>query len=216
MLNNYKIPLLLSLFIILTLPLDANLSEPDEEEEDSDNTTSIYGVEIYNDRYYVQDTTKPWKALMLDAGYGIDGVSLAFNIRYWNIAVGIGYTGVLAPRRPYSYTPPVGERFSPSQPLPKGYYADRAPGTAVFIDGSYYLPYLTPFNFFATVGFFAQNDTLLAVSNESGNAFYRGYGQNSGVTFGGGIEYRNSEWIRTAVGYHSKRGVFFRLAYTWR
>jgi hypothetical protein len=149
-------------------------------------------------------------------GYGFDGLSGAMGIRYWNLAVNMGFTGIAAPSPAFAFSPPLGVRFSPSEALPTGYHEDNAPGSAVFIDASYYLPYLKPFTLFATFGFYAQNDTLLAVDNQSGNAFYRGYAKMSGATFGGGIEYQNSQWIRTAVGYHSKRGVFFRLAYTWR
>lgn len=187
-----------------------------QEEDGEENTTDIFGLEVYNDRMYVYDSTKALKGLLFDFGYGLDGVSGAFNIRYWNIAAGIGFTGIAAPSKPFSLSPPVGVRFTPNEPLPQGYSPGNAPGKAVFVDGSYYLPYLKPFTMFATVGFYAQNDTLLAVDNESGNAFYRAYARQSGVTFGGGIEYTNNIWIRTALGYHSKRGVFFRFAYTWR
>ena len=209
-----KLKLIFLFTILLFIIVSPSIANPDDEE--SDNTTTIAGVEVYTDRVYVQDSTNNLKAICFDVGYGFDGISGGMAIRYWNIAIGIGATGMLAPSKDFAYSAPIGERFSQSEPLPEGYYADNAPGQGVYIDASYYLPYLEPFTIFATVGFYAQQDTLIAVSYDSGNAFYRGGTTKSGPTFGGGIEYYNSQWIRTAFGYHSKRGFFFRLAYTWR
>ncbi len=163
-----------------------------------------------------QDPNKPQKALLLDGGYGADAGSFAFGYRFWNITASIGVAGLAANIPGFSYDRPPGVSFDPTEDMPLGFSRTRVPGNAVFVDAGYYLNYLETLNFFVIVGFYAQTNTYLAYENNTGAYYYMSTIKTDGYTFGGGMELKLSDWIRFAAGYHTKRGVFLRLAYTWR
>lgn len=164
---------------------------------------------------YYYDTTKTLKGLVFDFGIGLDGGSMAFGFRYGILSAHMGFAGLFQNIPNYSYTNPIGVNLNPNEPLPNGYSEEEYTGTSVFGDIGVHLAYLETLNFFANVGYFTQQDTILARSPEG--SYYRYvYRAYDGITFGGGVEYTVSRWFRLAAGYHSKRGVFARFTYTWR
>jgi len=186
--------------------------------EDWNNTD--YGTTLQSDstkpKRNFQDPNKPQNALLLDGGYGIDGGSFAFGYRLWNLTASIGVAGLAVNTPGFSYDRPGGVSFNLNEEMPIGYSLARVPGNAVFVDAGYYLSYLQTLNYFVIVGFYAQNNTYLALDNSSGGYYYISTAKTDGLTFGGGMELKCSNWVRLALGYHSKRGVFLRMAYTWR
>ncbi|MEI6089916.1 MAG: hypothetical protein WCR42_05665 [bacterium] len=186
-----------------------------EDWNNTDNGSNVQGDTTKPMRNF-QDPTKPQKALLLDGGYGLSGGSFAFGYRFWSLTASIGVAGLAVNVPPFSYNRPPGVTFDPSGDMPTGYSRTLVPGNAVFVDAGYYLSYLQTLNYFVIVGFYAQNNTFLAYETSSGSYYYVASAKTDGFTFGGGMELRMSDWIRMAVGYHTKRGVFLRLAYTWR
>jgi hypothetical protein len=186
-----------------------------EDWNNTDNGSTLQSDSTKHTRNF-QDPTKPQKALILDGGYGLDGGSFAFGYRFWSLTASIGVAGLAVNTPGFSYDRPGGVTFDQTGDMPLGYSRTRVPGNAVFVDAGYYLSYLQTLNFFVIVGFYAQNNTFLAYQNNSGAYYYISTAKTDGFTFGGGMELKMSDWIRTAVGYHTKRGVFLRLAYTWR
>lgn len=164
---------------------------------------------------YYYDTTKTMKGLALDLGYGSYGGSIAFGFRYSMFSLHMGFAGIFDGPPNYSYSPPAGVDIRPNEPLPSGYVAEEFTGVGVFGDVGFYLAYLRTLNFFVNVGYYSQQDTILARSPDG--LYYRyGYKASDGLTFGGGAEYTVSRWFRLAAGFHTRRGVFTRLTYTWR
>lgn len=201
------------IYLIISISSFSRILADDWDNLDTlDSITNDSTVTVRN----FQDPNKPIKALLFDGGYGFDGGSFAFGYRFWNITAAIGVAGLAVNIPPYSTDRPPGITFDPTGNLPTGFSRTRVPGKAVFVDAGYYLNYLETLNFFVIVGFYAQNNTVLALQNSSGAYYYVATIKSDGYTLGGGMELKLSDWIRFAGGYHSKRGVFLRLAYTWR
>lgn len=189
-------------FLIMASVLPSQ--EPSEFWEEDEEESSYY-----------YDESKTLKGFAFDLGYGLDGGSLAFGFRYGVLSAHMGFAGLLQFMPTYSFTPPPGVRLNPNEPLPTGYSESEYTGTSVFGDIGYHLAYLETLTFFANVGFYSQQDTVLARSPEG--TYYRYATRSSdGITFGAGAEFVMSRWVRLAVGYHTKRGVFGRFTYTWR
>lgn len=203
---------ILILLIILFLPLTIFNSLAQNE----DGYDDFGGIKYRKVDKYKQDTTKTLKALFIDAGFSNDGLSFAFGVRYWNLFFDIGSANIALQSKPYSYQPPYGMNFSRGSKLPVGYSYSYIAGSTVFVDIGYYLAHLQKLNFFIMVGFYAQEEIITVMENESRLHYYLGRSTQSGWTLGGGMEYKLSQWISIALGYHQKRGVFSRFSYTWR
>lgn len=199
----------ITLFIRISLAL-CFFYFPIFAQSDIDNEASYDTIKVVRN---FQDPSKPLKAIIFDGGYGFDGASFAFGLRYWNISTSIGVAGLAVSSPPYSNDRPFDYNYN--EPLPQGYSRTRVPGKAVFVDAGYYLN-LETLNFFILFGFFAQSNTNLAYNNQTSTYYYLNQTKNDGYTLGGGMEGKLSPWIRLAGGYHSKRGFFLRIAYTWR
>lgn len=158
------------------------------------------------------------KGILLDAGAGKDGFGIAFGFRYWFASLSIGVVGLANKIPNYSNIPPVGVNISPNQPLPNGYYEDRYTGIIVTFDGSLHYEYY-PWNFFASVGYYTQQDSILAKHVSSDGRIlgrYRYRVENSqGIAFGGGANYYLTDNLGIGLGLHTKRGIYAQLVYVW-
>jgi hypothetical protein len=111
----------------------------------------------------------------------------------------------------------LGEVISPMQPLPDGYEEERYSSTQVSIDLGLHVDYYDPISVFVHFGFYSAQDTILAAKFDGRNTSryrYR-YEVVSGMAYGGGLEYIWSNTLSFAVGYHTRKGIFGRVVYTW-
>ncbi len=158
------------------------------------------------------------KGLLLDIGASKDGLGLAFGFRYWFASLSIGVTGFANKLPKYSLIPPTGIYFNPNQPLPDGYVEDRYTGTIVTFDAGLHYEYF-PWNFFANVGYFTQQDSVLAKEDRTDGrspARYQYKVENSqGIAFGGGANYYLTDNLGIGLGLHTKRGVYAQIIYVW-
>lgn len=203
---------LLLLFIFILAPLNI-IDLFAQVDDDFDDFGGIKYKKVDN---YQQDTSKTLKALFLDGGFSNDGLSFALGVRYWNLFFDIGSAAIGSQSTPYSHQAPYGMNFGLYEKLPAGYSRSYIPGNTVFMDVGYYLAHLETLTFYIMLGFFAQEEVITVVEDDSRLQYYVGRSNSSGWILGGGMEYTLSQWVRLSLGYHEKRGVFARISYTWR
>ncbi len=157
----------------------------------------------------------PVKAINIDIGTGANGLSAGIGFRYSFASLTVGLAGFATDIPNYSTQPPVGLIFTPNQPLPSGYSEKTYSGIIVTFDAGFHLDYFYPYTFFANVGFFTQQDSVLAEEVSSGQKYSYKVENSSGMTFGGGANYQVSDYIALGLGVHNKRGVYGQFIYTW-
>ncbi|MEN6295256.1 MAG: hypothetical protein ABFD61_03895 [Chloroherpetonaceae bacterium] len=155
------------------------------------------------------------KSVFGDIGYfGPGGLSLGVGVRYWFASLELGLSGFAKSIPNYSmYSSEV--QIYPTQPLPNGYEEDKYSKIIVTGDLAFYLDRLDPFIIFASVGFYSQQDSILAKNIQTGDRYYYKYYNTSGASFGLGVNYVYSDQFQIGLGYHTKRGVFARVTYYW-
>lgn len=174
----------------------------------------------YNDANAIENNPAPVlfakeKSIFGDIGYfGPGGLSVGVGVRYWFASLELGLSGFTKSVPNYSMNSyDVG--ISPSQPLPSGYEEDKYTKILVTGDLGFYVDILDPFILFASVGFYSQQDTILAKEIQTGYHYYYKYYNSSGVAFGVGANYVWDDQFEIGLGYHTKRGVFARITYYW-
>lgn len=167
-----------------------------------------------SDEYY-----PPVKGIFIDVGAGGDGMSANLGFRYSYFSVALGLVGFANTIPNYSLTPPIGVIINPNQPLPNGFEADSYTGLIVTADAGFHFDYFYPYTVFATVGFFNQQDSVLAKDNSTGvtrgNKYFWRAENSLGLTFGLGGNYQINDYVALGLGYHTKRGVYGQFLYTW-
>jgi len=155
------------------------------------------------------------KSIFGDVGYfGPGGLSLGVGVRYWFASLELGLSGFAKSVPNYSMNSyDVG--ITPTQPLPGGYVEDKYTKIIVTGDLGFYVDILDPFIIFASVGFYSQQDTILAKEIQTGYHYFYKYYNSSGVAFGIGANYVLNDVFEIGLGYHTKRGVFARVTYYW-
>lgn len=158
------------------------------------------------------------KGILLDAGASKDGLGVALGFRYWFASLSIGVTGFANKLPKYSNIPPTGIYFNPNQPLPNGYVEDKYTGVIVTFDAGLHYEFF-PWNFFANVGYYTQQDSILAKEIRTDGrtpARYSYRVENSqGIAFGGGANYYLTDNLGIGLGLHTKRGVYAQIIYVW-
>lgn len=154
------------------------------------------------------------KGLMFDLGYGGSGLSAAIGYRWWYFSGSLGLAGFANDLPSYAKYPPTGVVLSANQPLPSGYEEDRYTSIDVFGDvGLHYDFY--PYSAFVQIGFYNAQDSILAKNIESGSKYRYKVENSAGISWGLGLEYIFTKSITVGAGYHTRRGGFARLTYTW-
>lgn len=168
---------------------------------------------------YADDDFEPIKAIFIDVGGGGNGMSAALGFRYSFASLSVGLAGFTNKIPNYALTPPTGVYFNPTQPLPSGYTEDKHLGLIVSFDAGFHLDYFYPYTFFATVGYFTQQDSVLAkevrIDGRSPNRYAYRVENTDGFAFGGGGNYQISDYVALGLGLHTKRGIYGQFVYTW-
>lgn len=161
----------------------------------------------------------PVKGIIIDIGSGANGVAFALGFRYSFASLSFGLAGFATDIPNYSQTPPTGTYFYANKPLPTGYEEDKYSGLLVSIDAGYHFDYFYPYTFFATVGFYTQQDSILAkeVRNDgrAPNRYSYKVENSNGLAFGLGGNYQVSDYVALGLGVHNKRGIYGQFMYTW-
>jgi hypothetical protein len=152
--------------------------------------------------------------LMFDLGYGGSGASVAVGYRWWHFSGALGLSGFANDIPNYAKVPPVGVVISQNQPLPSGYESQSYTAIDVFLDAGFHIDFY-PYSAFAQIGFFTSQDTILAKNLETGSRYRYATSSDAGMSFGGGLEYIYSKNLTFGAGYHTRRGIFARVMYTW-
>lgn len=164
------------------------------------------------------DDLPPLKGLFFDFGGGGDGLSGALGFKYSFASLSIGVVGFTNDIPNYSQVPPTGIYFNANEPLPSGYEAEKHTGIIVCFDAGFHYEYY-PWTFFGTVGYYTQQDSVLAkeVRNDGRKPSRYSYKvENSqGVSFGGGANYAITDNVSLGLGLHTKRGVYAQFTYVW-
>lgn len=170
-----------------------------------------------NSQYYYDDeeeeeltlTNREETIMMIfgEMSFGTLGLGLTAGFRYSFVSLSIGFSG-FAQSIPNSLHPSI------EQPFPKkgNYKEEEYPYVCVYGDAGFYYD-IGKFSIFATVGYFSQSDTILAREYDTNYLYKYRVKTESGVCFGGGVEYLFSPNFLFGVGYHTKKGLFLQLGY---
>lgn len=155
------------------------------------------------------------KAINGDIGYfGPAGLSLAAGFRYWFAGFTLGISGISKSIPNYAlYDPSV--PINPNLPLPNGFDEKSYPALIVTGDFTYYHQIVKQLTAFGSLGFYSQQDTVLAWDYTNNYYYYYKHISKAGICFGIGGEYLYSENLNIGLGYHTKRGLFARITYFW-
>lgn len=161
----------------------------------------------------------PIKAAFGDVTIGNPGLGASVGLRYDFVGLSFGMAGFLNSTPAYGNRLPQGVDITPSEPLPSGYEEDRI--TTILLDiNAHFFYNLKAFDaervtLFGTVGYYAQNDTILAKDISTGFRYRYRSDTRSGLQVGGGIEYEFNLKLNVGVGFLSRRGLLLRAAYVW-
>jgi opacity protein-like surface antigen len=155
------------------------------------------------------------KAIHADLGFfGPAGLSGALGFRYWFASFTLGLSGLMKDIPNYStYGYDLG--IYPQSPLPANYDAKSYPALIVTGDFSFYYEVVKKVTGFGSIGFYSQQDTVLAWDFTDDVYYFWKNKKSSGVCFGLGAEFDYNESMKVGLGYHTKRGLFARLTYFW-
>ena len=159
------------------------------------------------------------KALMIDVGGGPNGLSMGFGFRYWITSLHIGMTGFANSIPNYAFPDYNRIPIRQHEPLPAGYEKEVHTGLIFTADLGVHLDYFYPYTFFGTVGYYNQQDSLLAKETNPTTAtahryFWRTEGKE-GLAFGLGGNYYINDNVGLGVGLHTKRGIYGQFVYSW-
>lgn len=159
-------------------------------------------------------STPKINGLMFDLGYGGSGLSATVGYRWWHFSGSLGIAGFANDIPNYARTSPTGVVISANQPLPSGYESESYTSIDVYADAGFHIDFY-PYSAFAHIGFFTAQDSILAKNIETGSRYRYATRSESGMSFGGGLEYIYSKNLTFGAGYHTRRGIFARIMYTW-
>lgn len=190
---------LLIWLILVTFLITTSLNEV--------NSQSYYDDE---DEYEELTLTNRENTLMMIFGelsYGTLGLGVTAGFRYSFVSLSIGFSG-FAQSIPNSIHPSI------YQPFPKSgnYQEEEYPYVCVYGDAGFYYD-IGKFSLFATVGYFSQSDTILAREFDTNYLYKYKVKTESGICFGGGVEYLFNPNFIFGLGYHTKKGIFLQLGY---
>lgn len=162
------------------------------------------------DEYEELTLTNRDKTLMMIFGelsYGTLGLGVSAGFRYSFVSLSIGFSG-FAQSIPNSIQPSI------YQPFPKkgNYQEEDYPYVCVYGDAGFYFD-IGKFSIFTTLGYFSQSDTILAREFDTNYLYKYRVKTESGLCFGGGVEYLFNPNFIFGIGYHTKKGIFLQLGY---
>jgi outer membrane protein assembly factor BamA len=156
------------------------------------------------------------KAVFFDLGFGGPaGLSGGLGFRYSYFSFTLGLSG-FANKVPAYQINNYGTGINASQPLPVGYSQESYSALIVTGDFGFNYEIVPKITAFASIGYYSQQDTILAHDYKQDLRYYYKYYTSSGLCYSIGGEYAITDDINVGIGYHTKRGVFGRIAYTWK
>ncbi len=178
---------------------------------------SIFGLSTAVAQYdkYVWEPLTPIKGAFGDVSIGGDGLGVGIGARYMFFGLNIGLTGLANSTPAYALQAPSGVNIIRNQPLPSGFEEERFLSMMIDADLMLYFDLAETISFNASIGFYSKNDTILAKNIQNGSRFIYDNETESGLCFGLGAEYVLQESINVGAGYHTQRGILFRLTYLW-
>lgn len=197
----------MKLFLILMAALSLSIS------------TNAIAQDGYEEEYENElEETEPTGKLMgvnADLGYfGPAGLSLGAGFRYWFAGFTLGISGLMNDIPNYS-TYGYDEGIYANSPLPPNYDGKSYPALIVTGDFSFHYEVIKKVTAFGSIGFYSQQDTVLAWDFTDDVYYYWKYTKKSGVCFGLGADFDYSDILKVGLGYHTKRGLFARITYFW-
>lgn len=195
-----------SLVVLCTFILINDLHSAPKTEEENDD-----------DYEYVDDYERegPYKGIFFELGSGAAGLSTAVGFRYSFASLALGLSGFANSIPNYSQIPPTGIYFNPNSELPSGYVSEKHTGLIVTGEAGFYLDYFDPITVFGTIGYYSQQDSVLAKQEVTGARYSYKVENTAGITFGLGANYSLSQWVCLGLGFNNKRGVYGQFMYTW-
>jgi opacity protein-like surface antigen len=190
------------LILLIAIALNAGVTSYSQEVEEEETE-------------YTEEVSNRMKAIHADVGYfGPAGLSAALGFRYWFASFTLGLSGLTSNIPNYS---PYGYELGiyPHSPLPANYISKNYAALVVTGDFSFYYPVLKKVNVFGTLGFYSQQDSVLAWDITDDVYYFWRNKKTSGFCFGAGAEFDYQDNLKLGIGYHTKRGLFARLAYFW-
>lgn len=160
------------------------------------------------------------KSVFGELGWNKLKLSAALGFRFWNVGASMGLSGFAASKPKYIYP-------SNQFPMPKKDEYEEYKFTYVLVstDFYYFFEIFEDFIITPTVGFYVQQDSVLARSlrtypqsaqNDYGQLYYLGKTENKvGMNFGLGLDYYILDKYFVGIGFNYKRGIFLRFAYYW-
>jgi hypothetical protein len=148
-----------------------------------------------------------------ELGYGAPGLGAGLGFRYEFFSFTVGLSG-FANSIPNYLSYKEGENLQLNQPLPGGYVQEEYEAIVVSFDAAYNHEFDWG-NVYAGVGFYSQQDTVLAKEVKTGDYYTRGVINSSGICFNFGADYYWSENIGIGLAIHTKKGILARFSYYW-
>jgi len=166
------------------------------------------------DNEYPEDEEYDWVYLNLDLGYGSRGIGGALGFRYSFFGLGVSATG-------FATDIPNTSPYTPSNQA--NLVEKKYPSNTVCLDFFGYYD-LDEVSLFANIGYYASVDSILSWDKQE-HVYYRSGGvTQAGLCYGLGaqipltfIDESNVrlEQLVGGIGYHSKLGLYIRIAYRW-
>lgn len=158
-----------------------------------------------------------FKAFFLDAGYGANKFGFGLGFRYWNLGFSFGLAGIGESMPSYQRDWGDGKIITPETAVNQKAFSS----IHVTTDLYYFHDIDDNFTAFVNLGYGVGTDSVLAnhkdnLNTNIQNRYYPvGTENESGITYGLGIQYFLEQWIGFGLGYHSRRGVYAQINYFW-
>ncbi len=176
--------------------------------------SSISLAQEYNDVYH-WEPLNPIKGAFVDLSVGSPGFGIGAGFRYAFVGFNLGLIGLTNSSPVYALQYPPGVVIHRDRPLPSGYEEEKFLSSMLTGDVVFYADILEKISLNASIGHYARNDSILAKRIDTGSKYIYKNETESGLCFGVGAEYVLNDNFNVGAGYHTQRGVLFRLTYLW-
>lgn len=157
------------------------------------------------------------KSVFGEVGWSKLKLSAALGFRFWNVGASMGLAGFSASNPKYIYP-------SNQYPMPKPGEYEEYKFTYILVttDFYYFFEVFDDFIITPNIGFYVQQDSVLArslrthIQYDFGQLYYTGKTENKvGLNFGLGVDYYYLDSYFVGIGFNFRRGVYLRFAYYW-
>lgn len=187
------------LAVLIILPLFTALAQSDDDERNTDvNDYEARKAEGYK-----------LKTILFDLGYWHESMSMGFGFRYSNFGAMMGLANFTNKLPGYDNT------ILPESSVG---YTEKHRSLTISFDAYYFHNIYDNLDAYANIGFASGADSILARSNspQADDELHRYKSENfTHITCGFGVDYYLAKWLSLGLGFHTERGVFFRLGYFW-